>query len=84
LGREWQARLRLSPAVTDARIDAIIAAGRKEGAWGGKVCGAGGGGCLVLWTPENRREAVAESARRAGGVVLDCSYVEQGVQVSVS
>jgi len=84
LGREWQARLRLSPAVTDARIDAIIAAGLAAGARGGKVCGAGGGGCLVLWTPENRREAVAESARRAGGAVLDCSYVEQGVKVSVS
>jgi D-glycero-alpha-D-manno-heptose-7-phosphate kinase len=84
LGREWKARLRLSPAVTDARIDAIIAAGLQAGARGGKVCGAGGGGCLVLWTPEGRREAVAESARRAGGVVLECSYVEQGVQVSVS
>jgi D-glycero-alpha-D-manno-heptose-7-phosphate kinase len=84
LGREWTARRKLSPAVTDTQIDAIIAAGMEAGARGGKVCGAGGGGCLVLWAPEDRREAVAERARRAGGTVLDCSYVEQGVRVAVS
>jgi len=84
LGREWQARLRLSPAVTDARIDALIASGVDAGAWAGKVCGAGGGGCLVLWAPEKRRDAVADRVRREGGTVLECSYVEQGVKLSVS
>ena len=84
LGREWRARLKLSPAVTDARIDAIIAAGVGAGAWAGKVCGAGGGGCLVLWAPEQRRDAVAERVRREGGRVLDFAYVEEGVRLSVS
>src|SRR5262245_45988414 len=46
MGREWQARKRLSPAVTSPAIDSLIAAGVADGAVAGKVCGAGGGGCL--------------------------------------
>lgn len=84
LAEEWRARLRLSPAVTDRRIDALIAAGIEAGARAGKVCGAGGGGCLVLWTPDDRREAVKERLRREGGTILDCSYVSEGVRLSVS
>lgn len=84
LADEWRARLRLSPAVTDSRIDALIAAGVEAGARAGKVCGAGGGGCLVLWTPEERREAVRERLRKSGGTILDCSYVAEGVTLSVS
>jgi len=84
LAEEWRARQRLSPAVTDARIDGLIAAGIAAGARAGKVCGAGGGGCLVLWTPEDRRAAVRERLAREGGTILDCSYVAEGVRLSVS
>ncbi|HZN03562.1 MAG TPA: GHMP kinase [Candidatus Polarisedimenticolia bacterium] len=84
LAEEWRARLRLSPAVTDARIDALIASGIEAGARAGKVCGAGGGGCLVLWTPDDRREAVRERLRQAGGTILDFSYVSEGVRLTVS
>jgi D-glycero-alpha-D-manno-heptose-7-phosphate kinase len=84
LDREWQARQRLSPAVTNARIDALIAEARAAGALAGKVCGAGGGGCVLLWVRESSR-AVVESRLRGHGVeLLPFRYVGQGVQVTES
>jgi D-glycero-alpha-D-manno-heptose-7-phosphate kinase len=84
LGREWEARKRLSDRVSSAVIDGLIAAGRRAGAVAGKVCGAGGGGCLVLWTPESRREAVGREVEAEGGRVLDVHLVAEGARVTVS
>jgi D-glycero-alpha-D-manno-heptose-7-phosphate kinase len=84
LEREWQARLRLSPAVTSPRIEAILAAARGAGATAGKVCGAGGGGCLVLWAEPESHEAIARRLRAHDAAVLPFEYASQGVSLSVS
>jgi D-glycero-alpha-D-manno-heptose-7-phosphate kinase len=84
LGREWEARKKMSPTVTNDGIDRLIEAARGAGAVTGKVCGAGGGGCLILWTRPDRREAVAEAAVRQGARVLDFHFVTRGVSVSES
>jgi D-glycero-alpha-D-manno-heptose-7-phosphate kinase len=49
---EWDARRRLSPAVTNERLDALAAAAKGAGALAAKVCGAGGGGCMVILAPD--------------------------------
>lgn len=84
LAEEWAARKRLSPTVSNASIDGLIDAARDAGALAGKVCGAGGGGCLVLWTREERREAVREKVAGLGARVLDVRFVAEGVRVTVS
>lgn len=48
LDEEWQLRRRLSPIVTNERIEALIHTARGAGALAAKVCGAGGGGCVVF------------------------------------
>ena len=48
LNHEWALRRRLSPVVTNERIDAMVEQARHKGARAAKICGAGGGGCLVL------------------------------------
>ncbi len=84
LGAEWEARKRMSPLVTSDPIERLIDAARSAGALAGKVCGAGGGGCVVLWARSGRRQAVAESATRLGHRVLDFRYVAEGVSVTDS
>jgi D-glycero-alpha-D-manno-heptose-7-phosphate kinase len=84
LAAEWEARKTLSPAVTNARIETLIAAGREAGADAGKVCGAGGGGCLVLWAGDGRREAVAGRLAGLGAEVLDVRFAARGVEVTES
>jgi D-glycero-alpha-D-manno-heptose-7-phosphate kinase len=46
VAEEWENRKHLAPGVTTAHIDDMLAAARAAGATGGKICGAGGGGCL--------------------------------------
>jgi D-glycero-alpha-D-manno-heptose-7-phosphate kinase len=82
LDRDWRARLQLSPAVTDPVIDGLIAEARAAGSLAGKVCGAGGGGCLVLWVPAEARDPVARRLEARGATILDVHYVENGVQVT--
>ncbi len=84
LAREWEARKTMSPTVTNGSIDRLIDAAGTVGAVAGKVCGAGGGGCVILWTRAGRREAVAESVVRQGARVLDFHFVTDGVSVTES
>lgn len=82
LAGEWAARKRLSPAVTTPAIDRLIVEASKEGAIAGKVCGAGGGGCVLFWVRSGRREAVRARLQQAGAVPLDVRYVGSGVTVT--
>jgi D-glycero-alpha-D-manno-heptose-7-phosphate kinase len=84
LGREWEARRRMSPTVTNQTIDRLIDAARAAGAIAGKVCGAGGGGCVVFLVGPGQREAVSECATRLGAQVLDHHFVVEGVKVTES
>lgn len=67
LGREWAQRQRLSPLVTTPTINALIEEAEAAGG-SGKVCGAGGGGCVVIWYDgsANTRRALEDAARRLG------------------
>jgi len=84
LGLEWEARKRMSPTVTNEAIDRLIEGARSAGAIAGKVCGAGGGGCVLLWAMDGMLEKVARSALDQGAAVLDCRFVSEGVTVSES
>jgi D-glycero-alpha-D-manno-heptose-7-phosphate kinase len=64
LRREWDARRRLAPVVSSPGIEAAIAAAVADGAWGGKACGAGGGGCVVILAPPERTPAVRQALSR--------------------
>ena len=81
LQKEWEARKALIDGISTPEIDAAIDAARGAGAWGGKVCGAGGGGCIVFLFPPERREAVVAALGNVPGRVLDCAPVAQGLTV---
>jgi D-glycero-alpha-D-manno-heptose-7-phosphate kinase len=56
----WQYKRSLSDQVTTPEIDAIYSAAIKEGALGGKILGAGGGGFLLLFATPDRHQAIRE------------------------
>src|ERR1041385_1851099 len=58
LAQEWKNRKALIEGISTPEIDAAIAVSIEAGAWGGKVCGAGGGGCIVFLLPPEKREDV--------------------------
>jgi D-glycero-alpha-D-manno-heptose-7-phosphate kinase len=79
---EWTTRKRLAPGVTTPTIDALLAQARDAGAWGGKVCGAGGGGCLFALAPPDRVDAIRTAWREAGARVLEAGIDTEGLQVT--
>ena len=56
----WQLKKQLASKISDGEIDGLYAAAKKAGAWGGKISGAGGGGFLTLFVPNDKRTEVRE------------------------
>jgi D-glycero-alpha-D-manno-heptose-7-phosphate kinase len=82
LAAEWDARRRLAPVVSSPAIEAAIEAARAAGAWGGKACGAGGGGSVVILSPPERTPAVREAlARLPAGRLLLVTAENRGLAV---
>jgi D-glycero-alpha-D-manno-heptose-7-phosphate kinase len=52
----WETKKRLSSKVSNPDIDALYASAREAGALGGKLCGAGSGGFLLMLIPPERQE----------------------------
>jgi D-glycero-alpha-D-manno-heptose-7-phosphate kinase len=84
LDLEWTHRKRLAPGVTTPAIEAMLAAARRAGALAGKVCGAGGGGCLVCLTPPPRHAGVAGALTSLGAQVLPFHVEPTGVILAQS
>jgi D-glycero-alpha-D-manno-heptose-7-phosphate kinase len=78
---EWSFRKRNLPTISTRLIDRVIENARRNGAFAGKVCGAGGGGCVVLLIDPDARERVEKAIEEAGGKVLPVAIDRQGVQV---
>ena len=78
---EWQFRRRNLPTISTKTIDRIIESTRRNGALAGKVCGAGGGGCVVLLIEPDARVRVEEAVVEAGGQLLPMHIDRRGVQV---
>jgi D-glycero-alpha-D-manno-heptose-7-phosphate kinase len=78
---EWTFRRRSLPSMSTPVIDRIIAGALRKGALGGKVCGAGGGGCLALMIDPDARAGVEAVVQEAGGTLLAHRIDRQGVRV---
>ncbi len=66
LGKEWECRRGLAEGVSTPQTEAMIAAAKAAGAWASKICGAGGGGCMITLAPPDRREQVLHALGDAG------------------
>ncbi len=78
---EWRERQALAPGVTTPAIDRLFDAATAAGATAGKVCGAGGGGCVFFLVDPHRRDAVREALAGAGGRLLDSPIDVDGLRV---
>ena len=82
MSREWSFRRQLAEGVSTPLLESLIGRALSLGAWGGKACGAGGGGCLAFLCPPERRSAVAAGLEELGGTVLAARPTGEPVAVS--
>src|SRR5580700_4502416 len=76
---EWDFRRRNLRTISTPLIDRVISATRRQGALAGKVCGAGGGGCLTLVIDPDARERVEAAVLAAGASLLPLRIDRGGV-----
>jgi D-glycero-alpha-D-manno-heptose-7-phosphate kinase len=75
----WQFKKNLADGVSNASIDEIYRTAIKNGATGGKVSGAGGGGFMFFYCPGNSRSNVIESLKKFGGHSKRYEFTSKGL-----
>lgn len=60
LHENWLYKKSLASNVSNSLIDSLYDAGMESGAYGGKVLGAGGGGCVMFIVPPDKKEKVRD------------------------
>jgi D-glycero-alpha-D-manno-heptose-7-phosphate kinase len=81
MAEEWALRRRLAPGISTPAVERLLEEAARAGAWGGKVCGAGGGGCVAILCPPARRADLAAQLRQIGGEVLAARPVSRPLAI---
>lgn len=63
LNETWQIKKKFASGVSNYEIDHMYKAAMDNGALGGKILGAGGGGFLLIYAEPSRHEAVREALK---------------------
>lgn len=77
----WQRKKSLADGITNASINHWYGVARAAGAWGGKLCGAGGGGFLLFMAPPDKHAAIVQAT---GLRPLAFRFDDDGTQVIYS
>ena len=79
LGEAWRQKRRMSDRISTPLIDEAVDVALRNGALGGKVTGAGGGGYMLFCCEFERRHLVAESLIKLGLTVSEFSFSKNGL-----
>ena len=79
----WNFKKQMASGITNTKIDSIYSAAIVNGATGGKISGAGGGGYMFFYCPGNTRFKVIEALKKFGGHIERYSFSSQGLTTSI-
>ncbi|MBI4118626.1 MAG: GHMP kinase [Parcubacteria group bacterium] len=84
----WLLKKTLANNISNTAIDTLYEAGRSAGAWGGKVLGAGGGGCVLFLADPQKHDVIRKMVTEAalGSALSDfreipVKFVQSGTDV---
>src|SRR5579859_1386786 len=81
LAQEWMNRKRNFKGISTPRIDRMIEQTKKHGTLAAKVCGAGGGGCVVFLVEAGTKPVVESELVRLGGQIINFAVSRTGLEV---
>jgi D-glycero-alpha-D-manno-heptose-7-phosphate kinase len=81
LDRAWNAKKQVSAKISNSRIDRIYRIARQNGALGGKITGAGGGGFLLLFCEPEHQSAVRGALAAEGLREMTFTIDGNGAQI---
>ncbi|MCL4159750.1 UNVERIFIED_CONTAM: hypothetical protein GTU68_058526 [Idotea baltica] len=80
LDNGWQAKKQMASGISNPEIDEMYAAAKKAGMSGGKISGAGGGGFMMMYCPQNSRYEVMEALSTFNGRFLPFQFSRKGLR----
>ena len=80
LNDAWINKKKMAKQITSSSIDVLYETARKNGALGGKILGAGGGGYLMVHCPFDRKHIISEELEKLGGQVVEFAFDFHGLQ----
>jgi D-glycero-alpha-D-manno-heptose-7-phosphate kinase len=85
LREAYESKKRMNPHVAEGTaIERLLEAARAAGAAGGKICGAGGGGYLLLYCTPQRQPAVRTTLECLGGQFASFAFEPSGVRAEMA
>lgn len=82
LDRTWEIKKKFANGVSNPQIDSMYAKAKSAGALGGKILGAGGGGFMMLYVPQQRQNLVQEALSEF--TYIPFSYCHEGSRIVFS
>lgn len=82
LNETWLLKRSISSKISTDYIDEIYHKAMTAGALGGKLLGAGGGGCLLFYVPEDRHESVRNAL--SGMLEIKFKFENEGTKIIVN
>ena len=80
LHEAWMNKKKLAKEISNSTIDTLYECARANGALGGKILGAGGGGYLLVYCEFHKKHVIAEELEKLGGQVVEFTFERHGVQ----
>jgi len=80
LDKAWQFKRQFSNKVSSPRLDGIYESAKENGAIGGKLLGAGGGGFFIFYVPPFRKHELLEHLKASGLKIRPFRFEPQGLQ----
>ena len=87
----WTMKKQLASAISTPCIDRLYEIAMDRGAWGGKILGAGGAGCLLMLAPLEKRAGVVDAlmvGAKADGLDGACEipvgFVQAGAEIVIN
>jgi D-glycero-alpha-D-manno-heptose-7-phosphate kinase len=75
----WQNKKQMAHSISNSLIDSIYFKALENGATGGKISGAGGGGFMFFYCPAITKIKVAKAIESLGGKVQPFKFTQQGL-----
>lgn len=79
LGAAWAEKKRMSPLISNPRVDELYEIALASGATGGKITGAGGGGYILIFSDFTKKHRVIEALESAGAHVTEFAFDTKGL-----
>ncbi len=81
LDESWQIKKNLAKGISNPRIDKMYELAKKNGALGGKLTGAGGGGYFMVYCDKPHQKAVTKALVKEGLSPLDFHFDKKGATI---